>query len=179
MLTILVGAQPPVLVLIRLDGQQTSFTVVENGTSTGGGAAKPVSTRGRKRKTPPPTHDAGDQVSAAAGQFASFAGAVDAEQPQQQQTSSQYSLDPGMQAFNGGGEVDDGEHGDRSPGGHSASGAGGNSSRSVNPSKRAEQNRKAQRAFRERRDAYVLLRLFFRPKKPSNSNTFSFLLCSP
>lgn len=152
--------------------------MVENGASAGGGAAKPASTRGRKRKTPPPTHDAGDQVSAAAGQFASFAGAVDAGQPQQQQTSSQYSLDPGMQAFNGGGEVDDGEHGDRSPGGHS-SGAGGNSSRSVNPSKRAEQNRKAQRAFRERRDAYVLLHLFFLPKNRLIPASFLFFYALP
>lgn len=52
-----------------------------------------------------------------------------------------------MQAYNGDGTpVDDRDLEERG-------GPGSAANRAVNPSKRAEQNRKAQRAFRERRDA--------------------------
>lgn len=73
------------------------------------------------------------------------------EQQQAQPGAQAYPLEPGMQTFgsDGNNNGDDGEHDENT--GHT--GTSSTPSRQVNPSKRAEQNRKAQRAFRERRDA--------------------------
>lgn len=138
----------------RTDGQQTfrMNTVVES--------PEPAARRTRKRKTPPPQSTGAPAQSSGPGQqqFASYAGAggeagQQTSSTEQTQQSSGYSLDPGMQAFVG--DANNAEEADReeraTSGPHSPSG----SSRPVNPSKRAEQNRKAQRAFRERRDAHV------------------------
>lgn len=127
-------------------------TSTEPSTST-----SPVGRRTRKRKTPPTqANDTASSSSLTGGQYefeTSAQGAAEHPHHQQQQSTSQFALDPGMQTFvstdgmGGGGEDDHGEDQGGSQGRSPAS------SRPVNPSKRAEQNRKAQRAFRERRDA--------------------------
>ena len=129
-------------------------------------AGKSTATRTRKRKTPPP--QGGEEANTAPpptgpGQQ-QFAYA--AESPVQPPTSEQtqqgpgYPLDPSIQSFaNDGGGATDREQEGRP----SATPAASGNPRIVNPSKRAEQNRKAQRAFRERRDACVVCNALTRP----------------
>lgn len=93
------------------------------------------------------------QQASAAGQQQQFAYAGDGQgQPgggEPPQPGAQYALDPGMQTYNGDGTPVD----ERDLEEHGGPGSAAAANRAVNPSKRAEQNRKAQRAFRERRDA--------------------------
>lgn len=129
---------------------RSTLTAVETPTETTS-STSPANRRTRKRKSPP-TQSNNTASSSLAGQYefeTSAQGAAEHPHHQQQQSTSQFALDPGMQTFvsTDGGDDDHGEDQSGSQGRSPAS------SRPVNPSKRAEQNRKAQRAFRERRDA--------------------------
>jgi len=121
--------------------RMTAETTSESPTS-------PANRRTRKRKSPSST-DA-SPLQSGQGQY-EFETSAQSAAEHHQQTTSQFALDPGMQTFAGsdGHAGMSGEDGDD----HSQQGRSPANSRPVNPSKRAEQNRKAQRAFRERRDA--------------------------
>ncbi|KAF8320658.1 hypothetical protein DL93DRAFT_2073277 [Clavulina sp. PMI_390] len=118
-------------------------------------AVKAAAPRGRKRKSPATSATGEASGVAQPGTLTPFYTADTQLPPGAPEggTPVSYTIDPSMQPFSGEVPIEiENEQEDfnaNGPAPHIHHG------RPVNPSKRAEQNRKAQRAFRERRDAHV------------------------